>query len=309
MAIPTYDKYYDMILDILSDNEVHSKKDLIMNAAQTFNLTDNEINALLPSGNTTVLSDRIGWAITYLKKAGLISAPQKGHYQITERGRNAHSEMPTGISNTYLSQFQSFQDFTSNRRKSSEIIERLPVSDSEQTPEEAINDAIEQLDAKVADDLMDKIMASTPAFFERLVIDLLEAMGYGGKLEHPGIVTKYSGDEGIDGIIQEDALGFENIYVQAKRWKPSYKVGRPDIEKFAGALIGKKANKGLFITTSDFTKEARDYVDKAMTSKIVLINGIQLTNLMVQYNLGVSIERKLAIKKIDLDYFDTDEYE
>ncbi|WP_297021857.1 restriction endonuclease [uncultured Dialister sp.] len=308
MAIPTYDKFYGSILKLLSDGEVHNSEESINYCAEAFHLSEKEKAARLPSNTQTVLANRVGWARTYLKKAGLIVSKSRGKYQITDRGRNALQDSGKSIDNLYLKQFKTFRDFT-KEPKMEEWKENgsSSVPEPEKTPQEIINEAYLKITNRLSDELMTNIMGQSPAFFEKLVMDLLEKMGYGGKLTNPAQVTGQTGDEGIDGIIRQDALGFDKIYVQAKRWADNHSVGEPDIQQFAGALMGKGANKGLFITTSHFSKAAKKFVEKHMTAKIVLIDGNMLTGLMIRYGLGVSTVYNYAIKRVDSDYFNDDE--
>lgn len=304
MAVPTYDKFYRSILEVLSDGQIHDSKETIAYCADKFHLTDEDKAEMLQSGRQTVLVNRVGWARTYLKKAGLINSPSRGHYQITSIGRNALNDNNIVIDNHYLSQFQGYQKFKKRSEpKDSNKTQNTPDSNTTQTPLEIMESAYQGITEQLADDLMTNIMDQTPAFFERLVIDLLEKMGYGSDLEKPSEVTGKTGDEGIDGIIREDALGFNKIYVQAKRWAQNQAVGEPDIQQFAGALMGKGATKGLFITTSYFSKRAINYVNKHLAAKIVLIDGEMLTRLMIRYGLGVSVVHSFEIKRVDSDYF------
>lgn len=299
MSIPTYEKFYQAILELLADGNVHNSKETIEYGANAFNLTQEERNAVLPSGKQKILTTRIGWARTYLKKAGLIVAPARGKYQITDRGKRA-LDLHAQVDNIYLFQFKDFQNFIKITEKENK---KIINAREEKTPLEVMDMAYKEITEQLADNLMSNILEQQPSFFERLVIDLLEKMGYGSELSGYGEVTGKTGDEGIDGIIRQDALGFDKIYVQAKRWSEEHVVGEPDIHQFAGALMGKGANKGLFITTSHFSKQARNFVDKHMTAKIVLIDGKSLTRLMIRYGLGVNTVHTYEIKRVDRDYF------
>lgn len=305
MSIPAYEKYYPAILQLLNDGKFHTSKEINAYCANQFNLTEEERNALLPSNRQTILANRAGWARTYLKKAGLIESPSRGIFHITEHGKKAAEDSSQIIDNEYLAKFESFQDFIKSSNPKTPDGEN--PSSKEETPLEIINKEYQLLSNELYDELLTTIMSQTPAFFERLVMDLLEHMGYGGQLSDAGKVTGQPGDEGIDGIIRQDALGFDKIYVQAKRWKADHAVGEPDIQQFAGALMGKGANKGLFITTSHFSDPALDFVNRHLTAKIVLIDGKQLTSLMVKYNLGVSTVQNYEIKRIDSDYFNDED--
>lgn len=307
MAIPTYDNFFRAVLEALSDGEIHNSKDTLKYCADAFHLTEEEQAIMLPSKAQTVLSNRVGWARTYLKKAGLISSPSHGKYRITVAGKAVLKDANINIDNKYLLRFQSFQEFIKASQPTkpinTQVDESNDVKSEESTPLEIMNAAYQKITAQLADDLMTNIMEQKPSFFERLVMDLLEKMGYGGELINPSEVTGKTGDNGIDGIIRQDALGFDKIYVQAKRWANDRAVGSQDIQQFAGALMGKGANKGLFITTSHFSNAAREFVDKHMTANIVLVDGEELTRLMIEYGLGVSITYSYNIKKVDTDYF------
>lgn len=304
MPIPVYSSFYRAILECLSDKKVHVSKETIAYCAEVFHLSEGDKEERLPSGSQTVLANRVGWARTYLKKAGLIESAGKGKYRITNRGVEAVFNKNIQIDNDYLARFKSFQGFIKPlEEKGSPYGEEVLPAKVESTPQEIINAAYEKITMQLADELMSNIMDQNPAFFERLVMDLLEKMGYGGELANPAKVTGQTGDEGIDGVIRQDALGFDKIYMQAKRWADNHPVGEPDIQQFAGALMGKGANKGLFITTSRFSKAAREFVEKHMTAKIVLVDGATLTHLMIHYGLGVSTTHCYEIKRVDSDYF------
>ena len=308
MPIPKYDEMYNALLEALSDGKIHDKHDIKMHIKKTFGLTDEEMTEKIPSGRMTVVGNRVGWCKTYLKKAGLVDNPKRNSYSITEDGMAALKEMPAGIDNKYLMKYPGFAEFLKGSKSSTNVnTDDIDFGLSAGSPQEEIDTAMKQLNDQLADNLMDAIMQQDPAFFERLVVDLLEKMGYGAELENPGEVTQYIGDGGIDGIVRQDALGFDKIYVQAKRWNNDHSVGSPDIQQFAGALMGKGANKGLFITTSRFSKAALDYVDRHMTAHIVLIDGKELTELMIKYGLGVSTEKIYEIKRIDSDYFNSED--
>lgn len=307
MSIPAYTAFYDPILKTLSDGNMHDSKEVLIRCVDAFHLSDEDQAALLPSNNQTIVANRVGWARTYLKKAGLISSPSRGHYQITEEGKKTLAASVV-VDNTYLSRYRGFRDFMQTGNGRSSLAPPLPEDVSPaSTPIELMAQAFDELNEQLADNLLVAIMAKNPAFFERLVVDLLEHMGYGGKVEHSGTVTGQTGDEGIDGTIREDALGFDKIYIQAKRWQKTHAVGEPDIQQFAGALMGKGATKGLFITTSQFSKPAQEYVDRHMNAKIVLVDGKELTRLMIHYGVGVSTMHTYEIKRIDSDYFNDEE--
>lgn len=299
--IPGFQSFMLPILMLLSDKKEHSLKQLIETLANDFKLTEEEKSEMLPSGTQEVFKNRVGWATTYLKKAGLISSPKRAFFVITEEGMTALKSNPEKIDIAFLKNYPSFREF----QKSSHIVKPPagePTENNQSTPEEDLESAYGSLRSALAEELLEKVLSLSPQFFERLVIDLLVAMGYGGSITDAGKAVGKSGDEGIDGIIKEDKLGLDIIYIQAKRWKPGTVGGRPEIQKFVGALAGQGAKKGIFITTSQFSKDAVDYNPKNET-KIVLIDGEKLSQLMIDYNIGCSVERTFELKKIDNDYF------
>ena len=268
---------------------------------------------MLPSGTAPVFDNRVGWARTYLKQAALLESRKRGVFCITPKGSELLSRSPSRIDNSTLEQYPEYVAFRLRRNdeKSSGTLPR-PTTSSEQqaastesatdsTPEELFSLAYQRLRSNLEAELLDQVKSSSPAFFERLVIDLLVGMGYGGSRQDAGRAIGKTGDEGIDGIIKEDRLGLDVIYIQAKRWEGT--VGRPEIQKFAGALQGQRANKGVFITTSNFSKEAEEYAG-LISSKIILVTGELLAKLMVDYNVGVSSVSKYELKRIDSDYFE-----
>lgn len=303
MAIPKYDEMYRAFMDCLADMQVHKSKEVKELLAAKFQISDEERHILLPSGHRPIFDNRVGWTRTYLKKAGLIDSPSRGAYQLTQTGKQVLVEDPPVLDNHYLEQFDSFCQFIGS--DSSVPAQSLPALSGD-SPQDILDDAYQKINDALYDDLLAEIMKQTPAFFEALVVKLLERMGYGGSLENAGMVVGQSGDEGIDGIIREDKLGFSLIYIQAKRWELLQTIGRPEIQRFVGALAGQGASKGLFITTARFTREAREYADKQHTTKVVLVDGHMLAKLMLEYNLGVSTEMTYEIKRIDMDFFSDD---
>ena len=304
MAIPKYDEMYRVFLDCLADMQPHGSKEVRDTIATRLSVSEAERQELLPSGRQAIFDNRVGWTRTYLKKAGLLTSPSRGVYQLTQQGKQVLDSNPAVIDNSFLEQFESFQQFMH--------AEPTPVkhanidSQNGQTPQDAFDLAYQQINHALADDLLSEIMKQTPAFFENLVVRLLENMGYGGSVENAGLVVGQTGDEGIDGIIREDKLGFSLIYIQAKRWDRTTSIGRPEIQKIVGALAGQGANKGLFITTAQFTKEAREYAKKQHTTKVVLVDGESLAKLMIEDNLGVSTQAVYQIKRLDSDFFSED---
>lgn len=304
MAIPDYQTLMLPVLKLSADGAEHRFRDVVERLAAELGITEAERAELLPSGTAPLFDNRVGWARTYLKQAGLLESPKRGFLRITDRGLEALVSRPVRIDVAYLDRFPEFRTFRTRRRESvgeasAEIVQ--PPAESTLTPEDALAAAYGKLRAGLEEELLDQVKAASPAFFERLVIDLLVAMGYGGTRQDAGRAIGRSGDGGIDGIIKEDRLGLDVIYVQAKRWDST--VGRPEIQKFAGALQGQRASKGVFITTSGFSRDAQDYVS-TITSKIILLDGETLAQLMVDHNVGVTPVGTYELKKVDTDYFE-----
>jgi restriction system protein len=300
MPVPDYQTIMLPLLKRLGDGETHSMSDLARELADQFHLTPEEMKRLLPSGRQAVFKNRVGWARTYMKKSGLVETPKRGYVRITDRGRAVLRDPPEKITNAFLSQFPEFLEFRTRREKPEEPKE---IEDEEVNPEEAMESAYQKLREDLVTDIIETVKACTPAFFERLVVDVLVAMGYGGTRKDAGQAVGQTRDGGIDGIIKEDRLGLDIVYIQAKRWDGQ--VGRPEIQKFAGALQGQRARKGVFITTSGFTSEAHDYVSK-IESKVVLIDGEALAQFMIDHGVGVTTLSSYELKQIDTDYFTED---
>lgn len=301
MDIPDFQALMLPLLKVVVDGREYRLRDAVDLLAQEFGLTDEERQQLLPSGNLPTFNNRIAWAKTYLKKAGLIDQPRRAFFQITERGREVLKTSPKLINIKFLEQFPEYVAFKENSEQAEaqqQITSPIPVQN--ETPEELIEGGARAIRKELAEEILQRIKGCPPAFFERLVVELLVKMGYGGTRQDAGRAIGRSGDEGIDGVIHEDRLGLDVIYLQAKRWEGV--VGRPEIQKFVGALQGQRAKKGVFITTSDFTKEAVEYV-RNIDNKVVLINGALLADLMIDHNIGVSLAATYEIKKIDSDYF------
>lgn len=299
MAIPDYQTIMLPLLKFAGDNEEHSLQEAVENLVDYFELTDEELRELLPSGQQAIFRNRVGWARSYMKQAILLESTRRGYIRITPRGLDVIRQNPSKITVKFLDQFEEFCEFRKRRRiKPRE--EREPEEQEQRTPEEILETVYENLRNELADDILQQISKSTSRFFERIVVEVIVKMGYGGSLRDAGKAIGRSGDEGIDGIIKEDKLGLDIIYIQAKRWENT--VGRPEIHRFAGALHGKHARKGVFITTSDFSKEALEYVTN-IDSKIILIDGEQLARYMIDLNVGVSQVSIYEVKRIDLDYF------
>ena len=302
MAIPKYDDIYKEVLIAVSDGDIHSIDSIRDSVAEQKGVTTEDRAVLLNSGVKTIFNDRIGWARTYLKEAGLIDYPQRGCTRITAEGERALITNPTRIDNAFLRKYESFRKFQSYKKPNITAAAKTNFSDTQEnaTPMERMENAFAEINSSLGDDILAEIMNKAPAFFERLVVKLLVKMGYGGALgDNAEKSTQISGDEGIDGIIREDKLGFRNIYIQAKRWNIDRTVNRPDIQAFVGA-IANKAGKGLFITTASFSDGAEQC---ARENHVVLIDGHRLTSLMIEYGVGVSATQTYEIKKIDLDFF------
>lgn len=301
MSIPDYQSILLPLLKMVSDKQPHSLRSLYEKLSDEFGLSHEERAELLPSGSQSIIENRIGWAKTYLKKAGLLEYPKRGYAQITPRGLELLTRNYKELKARDLRQFDEFQEFTNQTYDSNTAAYPTEqVASDDATPTEAIEAAYQRLRAELASEIMSQIKDSSPIFFERLVVDLMIKMGYGGSRKEAGEATRPSADGGIDGIIREDRLGLDTIYLQAKRWDNV--VGRPEIQKFAGALQGERAKKGVFITTSSFSREAKEYVNN-VDSKIVLIDGERLTGLMIDFGVGVSTRQVFEVKQLDSDYF------
>lgn len=303
MSIPKYNELYRPLLEYIKDGQPRTTAELEEVLAKQFALTDEERKERLAGGTLTFCS-RIGWARTYLKKAGLVTSPRRGTVQITPEGKAAVDDAGLHIDNDFLATFPSFAEFQKGGQANT-CAENRPssASEDEDSPQDSLDRAYTRIRQTLAEDVLAEIMRQTPTFFEQLVVRLLQVMGYGGSLENAGTVTRTSGDEGIDGIVKQDKLGFDQIYIQAKRWDPTACVGRPDIQKFVGALAGQGATRGLFVTTAKFSEEAHAYARKQHTTKIVLVDGQTLAELMIDHNLGVTPIARYEIKRIDSDFF------
>lgn len=301
MALPKYDEFYRLVLDALQDGKSHSMKEVRNSIAQTLHLTEQDLSETLSNGSS-VYAGRVGWAKTYLKKAEMIDSPQRGYITITPAGQSLLASNEP-ITNALLAKLSSaFLDFyrpQSGNSTSTQSDSGNPQISTPETPQETFERVYNLINEQLADELLNDVLNQSPVFFEHLVVDLMKAMGYGD-----GLVTKYSGDDGIDGIIHEDKLGFNLIYIQAKRWKPDITITKPELQKFAGAMMGPpKVEKGLFITTAKFSPKAKEY---ATAQHIILVDGKKLTELMIEYGVGVSTQKAYLIKRIDSDYFSDD---
>jgi restriction system protein len=306
MAIPDYQTIMLPLLRLASDGREHSSREAMDRLGEHFRLTSAERKELLSSGQQ-MFDNRVGWATTYMKKAGLLEATRRSHFRITKRGADLLATKPPAIDSKYLERYPEFLEFKARRNVPERpdapaglTIASGAVSVDTETPEDAIESAYQRLRNGLASDLLQQILGCSPAFFERLVVDLLVKMGYGGSRRDAGQAIGKSGDGGIDGIIKEDRLGLDVIYIQAKRWQDT--VGRPEIQKFVGALQGLRARKGIFITTSIFSNEATQYAGM-VENKVVLIDGQQLATFMIDHGVGVSPVASYEIKRVDTDYF------
>lgn len=303
MAVPTYQDFLLPLLQIAGDEQEHLLCQTIESLANQFNLNEEDRKELLPSGRQTKLANRIGWTVTYLKKAKLLESGKRGTFYISLRGKEVLESQPSSIDRSFLERFTEFKEFQNIRLSDDVKLDISVVEDIDQTPEENFEISYQKLKKELGEKLLEQIKNCSPKFFERLVVDLLLAMGYGGSRKDAGEAVGKSGDGGIDGIIKEDNLGLDLIYIQAKRWEAS--VGRPSVQAFAGSLEGMKARKGVMITTSQFTKEAKEYV-KIIEKRIILIDGDKLTQLMIDFGVGVSEIQTYTLQKVDSDYFDED---
>lgn len=296
MPIPDFQSLMLPLLKSLADGAEHSMRDVIAQLAEEFSLTGEERRELLPSGQQSIFDNRVGWARTYMKKAGLLESPRRGWVRITPRGMAVLEQRPERIDISLLDRFEEFRVFRTGNKGGLQ----KESSEEVQSPEELLASAYEAMKQSILAELLDQVKSASPAFFERLVVELLVRMGYGGSFQEAARAIGRSGDGGIDGIIKEDRLGLDAIYVQAKRWEQA--VGRPEIQRFAGALQGHRARKGVFLTTSTFSRDASEYVEK-IDSKIVLIDGRQLAELMFEYDVGLFTVGTYPVKRVDTGFF------
>ncbi|WP_341580822.1 restriction endonuclease [Marinobacter metalliresistant] len=302
MAVPDFQSLMLPLLKFSADGEEHTMQEAREGLAAKMELSQDDLEEKLPSGRQSTFANRVAWAKVYLTQAGVLESPKRGKFYISDRGSKILSENPDRISIKYLERFQEFQEFrqASNKNRTQQVTHADDGDTSSTTPEETLEQAYQQLRDEVANELLYLIKGNTPEFFEKLVVHLIVSMGYGGSVKEAGKATRKTADEGIDGVIKEDRLGLETIYLQAKRWEAA--VGRPEIQKFVGALHGQRAKKGVFITTSRFSKEALDYVGQ-IDPKVVLIDGADLVQLMIDHGVGVSSAAIYEVKKVDTDFF------
>ncbi len=302
MPVPDFQSLMLPLLRIAADGREHSLTDARNTLASEFALTEGELHETLPSGRQSKFANRVAWAKVYLQQAGLLTSPRRGHFRISERGKEVLDTAPQRIDIKFLEQFPEFVAFRTRRSKPEANVFETPAQETDQvTPEEALEAAHARMKAGLVSELLNRVKSASPEFFERLVVELLLKMGYGGSRADAGQAIGKSGDEGIDGIIKEDRLGLDVVYLQAKKWEGT--VGRPEIQKFVGALHGKRARKGVFITTGSFSPDALAYLEQ-IDLKVVLIDGQRLAELMVDFDLGVNTVASYHIKRLDSDYFE-----
>ena len=310
MPIPTYDALMLPVLRHCAE-KVWIMRDLVTRIADDLGLSQEERALRIPSGTATIIQNRVGWVKTYLKQAGLLMQPKRGVVEITQRGREVLSKNPEKIDVAFLNQFEEFRAFQ-NRAKhddASVASENVPPVAPSSTPDEQIAAASKTLDQALRDALLARILEASPAFFEKLIVDLLLKMGYGGARDDAGEQLGKTGDGGVDGVINEDQLGLDRIYLQAKRYQPGNTIGSSTVQAFVGALIGRGASKGVLITTSTFSPAAQNAARQSGSARLVLIDGEALTDLMIRFNVGVRVSQTVEVKRVDMDYFEETETE
>jgi restriction system protein len=300
MPIPDFQSIMLPLLRAMEDEQEHSIHEVTANLGEYFCLTNQELNELLPSGKQAKFYNRVGWARTYLVKTGLLEISKRSYIQITSRGKEVLSSNPVRIDMKYLERYPEYHEFRNGSRDAHQEPPKYTDGTVQKTPEEVLDEAYQLIRESLAHELLTQVKNNPPAFFERLVVEVLVKMGYGGSRQEAGRAVGQTGDEGIDGIIDEDRLGLDTIYIQAKRWETV--VGRPEIQKFVGALMGKRARKGIFITTSSFSAEAIAYA-AGIDFKVVLVDGKRLAEFMMDYDVGVTEAATYQLKRIDSDYF------
>jgi len=298
MAVPDFQSFFKPMLELAADGEEHSLKEAREKIAVDFELSEDELAEMLPSGTQTKFDNRVAWAKSYFVQAKVLESPKRAHFKITDRGRELLRQGHARIDIKILNQYPEFVEFHTPSRQNHPSAP--PEESTSETPEEVLQKAYQSIRSDLAGEILEHIKSNSPSFFENLVVDLMVAMGYGGSRADAGKSVGQSGDEGVDGIIKEDRLGLDVIYLQAKRWEGT--VGRPEIQKFVGALHGKRAKKGVFITTGKFSDEAHEYV-RTIDPKVILIDGRNLAEYMIDFNLGTSKTVTYEIKRIDSDYF------
>jgi restriction system protein len=304
VGIPDFQALMRPILVLHQDGQPYRRAPLVRALADSFELTDADREQLLPSGRQRRFDNRVAWALTHLVHAGLLVRPRRGVTVITARGRQVIAQHPDRVDMGVLAGFEEYRQFRDGSHDTSiePATSSATVAAGDDTPEEILENAFAALTGALANDLRDKLSEISPTYFEQVVVDVLVAMGFGGSRREAGERLGETGDEGIDGVIREDALGLDAIYLQAKRWAPTRAVGRPEVQAFVGALQGARASKGVFITTSRFTTEATSYAEQ-VTPRVVLIDGTELALLMIDHDVGVTIRQRYDLKRVDEDYF------
>jgi restriction system protein len=300
MAIPDFQSIMLPLLKFCADGKEHTNREALEALALEFNLSEDEQKELLPSGQQCVIDNRVAWARAHMKMAGLVENTRRGVFRITTRGQEALQKKPAEINLRYLREFPEYIEAREKHNENRQQVASKSDDQETQTPAERLEEAYQTIRENLVSEILAQLKTSSPIFFEKVVVEVLVKMGYGGSRKDAGQAIGRSGDEGIDGIIKEDRLGLDIIYIQAKRWENS--VSRPEIQKFAGALQGKRARKGIFITTSEFSNGSHEYVS-AIDSKIILIDGQQLAQLMIDFGVGVSTDAVYELKRLDSDYF------
>lgn len=305
MAVPPFYFFLRPALEATASRDDLHWSEIAEHTVQRLNLTADDLTEMIPGGRKSRVDDRVSWALTYLRAARLLEKSGRGRTRITARGRFFLATAPDPIRTSDLEQYPEFVEFHRGSRESKRGRDNVPdnmVAANSETPLEMLQHAHDDLRNSLAQDILDRLKQVSPDRFERLIVDLMLRLGYGGTLEDAGMALGRSGDEGVDGVIKQDRLGLDNIYLQAKRWDNTT-VGRKEIQAFVGALSGKGAGKGVFITTSTFSKEAIDYARNLQTPRLSLINGFELARLMIEHDLGVTLEQRFDVKRVDSDYF------
>lgn len=304
MAVPKHSDLFRIVLEPLKDGKAHYYNDCVLYAIQKLNLSDEDCQQTLPGSSRTMLKDRVQWALTYVRQAGLIQSEKRGYNRLTSEGNRVLRDSHIELNQDYLMQYESFRNFVKGKKEKGIAKGERSQHDNEGTPKERMDAAFNELNRALETEILDEIIGKKDfKFFERLVVDLVIAMGYGSDEENAGVVTQPTKDGGIDGEVSEDKLGFNKIYIQAKCWDKSNTVSCPEVQKFVGALAGKGASKGLFITTSQYSSEAVRFAKEQHGAKVVLVDGSRLAKLMIEHQVGVSSVYKYVVKRLDSDYF------
>ena len=304
MAVPKHSELFRAVLEPLSDGKVHHYNDCVSYVIRMLNLSDEDCQQTLPNSSRTLLKDRVQWALTYVRQAGLIQSEKRGYNRLTSEGNRVLRDSHIELNQDYLMQYESFRNFVKGKKEKGIARGERSQHGNEGTPKERMDAAFNELNRALETEILDEIIGKKDfKFFERLVVDLVIAMGYGSDEENAGVVTQPTKDGGIDGEVSEDKLGFNKIYIQAKCWDKGNTVSCPEVQKFVGALAGKGASKGLFITTSQYSSEAVRFAKEQHGAKVVLVDGSRLAKLMIEHQVGVSSVYRYVVKRLDSDYF------